>query len=200
MKDRSSQEEAIKHYESLLQDLKPCYFPVTQEDLADTLDEVSHETTVELDLDISEVDRFCTEHMVTTHGVIQTAWAIVLSYYAGVEDVSFGYFSTDYDMSSASDKLESPLICRTYVTAEGPLRQIMDDMMTTFDSAKTYGKCSVKNAQDFLRLEGVPLFNSGLQMHGRSYPAGKLIKLAEQAIQDGESIAVRTRLPYLLAW
>lgn len=164
IEDKSSHQVANMHWKSLLHDFKPCYFPGLL-DGSPASKELFHETTIELDVNNQLVENFCYQQQVTSQILFQTAWAIVINRYAGVEDVSFGTFSDD---GTSSD---STFICRTHVTAENSLRQTMMDTQRDFDKILAHQECSLAEIQQDLGLEDQPLFNSSLQLRrkGRKY-------------------------------
>ncbi|KAI0134027.1 hypothetical protein BJ170DRAFT_690343 [Xylariales sp. AK1849] len=114
--DTASRDSAAKYWGAFLQGFKPCDFPTQVEELPPLQAELQ-ETTVELAINSHAVQELCSQHHVTLASLFQTAWAIVIGCYAGVEDVSFGYSCDDGTPSTIGD-LDHVYICRTPVTAE----------------------------------------------------------------------------------
>jgi len=88
VQDEVSPDRAIKHWKTYLDGFKPSYFPALLDGLPDLRDNFQ-ETTVKLDVDDGALLEFCSRHQLTPRSVFQTAWAIVIGYYAGVEDICF---------------------------------------------------------------------------------------------------------------
>jgi hypothetical protein len=193
MKDTSSHKLAIKYWETFLHGFKPCHFPTLLDGLP-TLQDNFQETTVKLDVNSLAIQEFCSQQQVTLCSLFQTAWAIVIGCYAGVEDVSFGY-STDDEMSSADGKSENILICRTQITAKHLLSQTMVDMMRNFDDALAHRNCSIAEIQKFLGLEGQPLCNSGLRIQRLSGLGVDGSPTFSQGMQNRDLMEVRILSP-----
>ncbi|RDW81829.1 hypothetical protein BP6252_02941 [Coleophoma cylindrospora] len=195
IQDTSLLESAIKCTPSFLKDFRPCYFPGLPDKLLTNKDGF-HETIFKLDVNYQALQEFCSQHQVSPRSLFQTAWAIVISNYAGVEDVSFGYF-TDNDISSLPNKSDNVLICRTHITAECPLDQTMADMQKNFDDALAHSNCSISDIQKLLGLEGISLFNSGLQIQREEMQIQDLKEydiLARVLIKDDASLSVSIRI------
>jgi hypothetical protein len=162
MIDASSQKMAIEYWETLLQNFKPCHFPALL-DGPPTPQDNFLETTVECEINPLALRDFCSQRYVTLGSLFRTAWAIVISYYAGVEDVSFAY-SSDNGTSSMDGKLDSIFICRTQITAENLLLQTIVKMTRNLDDALAHGDCSIAEIQKLLGIEKQLPFNSKLHI------------------------------------
>lgn len=124
-------------------------------------------TPIKLDVSNSTVQEFCSEHHITAASLFQTAWAIVIGCYAGVEDVSFGY-SADDETSRPNGATEGSLICRAQVTAGHRLLDTMIDMMKSFDRSLSHRGLPSAEILKAFGLEGQPLFRSGLLIQHHS--------------------------------
>lgn len=156
---------AMNYWQSFLHDLRPCHFPSPLEEPRPDDEPASfQETAVALPLSDQDVQEFCSQRQLTPRSVFQAAWAILINRYAGVEDVCFGYDTGDEKISSAMPDCDQILICRANITAENVLTETIWSMMRHFNDAKSYGKCSIGEAQKLLGLQNKPLFNSGLRI------------------------------------
>jgi amino acid adenylation domain-containing protein len=216
MKDKhrrtSLHERTSKYWKAFLHDFKPCYFPSFPEDdgprtfKTTTLQDGGfQDAIVKLDnVNHSAVRDFCSQHQVTLGSLFQTAWAVVVACYAGVEDISFGYFEGDDDAAAAAADDDDFFICRTQITAKRILGQIMVDMMGHQDNARArHRDCPIGIAemQELVGLGGHPLFDSALQIKRRlSEQSGIMAQndggfdiLAQASINDDGSVAVAIR-------
>jgi hypothetical protein len=189
VQDEVSPDRAIKHWKTYLDGFKPCYFPALLDGLPDLRDNFQ-ETTVKLDVDDGALLEFCSRHQLTPRSVFQTAWAIVIGYYAGVGDIFFAYSTKSGEPSDL--KADNLLICRAQIIAENLLVDTMADMMRDFDEASMHRKCSMTEIQKLLGLEGQPLFNSGLQIQ---HPSASEVG---QGTQNRDMVKVSTQLSICL--
>lgn len=114
-----SQKMALEYWETFLQNFKPCHFPTLHDELP-ALSDNFQETTVDCETNTLIFQDFCSRQHVTLRSLFRTAWAVIISYYAGVEEVSFGY-SSDEGASPTDGELERIFICRTQITTESVL-------------------------------------------------------------------------------
>ncbi|KAF3481900.1 uncharacterized protein GIQ15_04659 [Arthroderma uncinatum] len=196
IENTSSHELASKHWQSFLHGFRPCHFPGLSDGPPATKDDFQ-ETTIDLDVNNQGIQEFCHRHHVTSGSLLQTAWAIVINCYAGVEDVSFGYYSTEDGFSSSPEISNTTIICRTHITAESPLGQTMVEMKRNSDNAWAHrGYYSISDIQKLIGLEDQPLFNAALnvQREGKQLKGVKKYDiLARVLINDGASISVSLR-------
>ncbi|EER26815.1 peptide synthetase, putative [Coccidioides posadasii C735 delta SOWgp] len=195
----SLRERTSKYWSTFLHDFKPCYFPSLLEGDGPSTSTTTtlqrgdfQEATVKLDnIYHSTLQEFCSEHQVTLGSFFQTAWAVVVACYAGVEDISFGYLEGDNS---------DVVICRTDITAEQMLHQIMIDMMEHLENARTR-PIGITEVQNLVGLEGQLLSDSALQIQRRgseqsgsmSQADGNFDIQAHALINDDDSVAVAIR-------
>ena len=148
-------------WKTYLDGFNPCYFPALLDGLPDLLHDF-HETAASLDVDNGTVLDFCSRHGLEPRCVFQTAWAIVVSCYSGLEDISFAFLALDGD--SPSVQHDTALICRTHVTPEHFILDIMIDMMRKFNEICAHRNHTITKIQNLLGLDGQLIFNSGLQI------------------------------------
>ncbi|KMU72200.1 hypothetical protein CISG_00509 [Coccidioides immitis RMSCC 3703] len=192
-------ERTSKYWRTFLHDFKPCYFPSLLEGDGPSTSTTTtlqrgdfQDATVKLDnIYHSALQEFCSEHQVTLGSFFQTAWAVVVACYAGVEDISFGYLEGDNS---------DVVICRTDITAEQMLHQIMTDMMEHLENARTR-PIGITEVQNLVGLEGQLLSDSALQIQRRgseqsgsmSQADGNFDIRAHALINDDDSVAVAIR-------
>lgn len=204
----SLHERTSKYWKAFLHDFKPCYFPSFPEDdgpgtytTTTPQDGDFHNAIVKLDnVNPSAVRDFCSLHQVTLGSLFQTAWAVAVACYASVEDISFGYF----EGGNGADDDDNVFICRTQITAERILGQIMVDMMGHLENARArHRECpiGVAEMQGIAGLEGHPLFDSALQIKRCDSKQSRIVArndgtfdiLAQTLINDDSSVAVAIR-------
>ena len=161
MGDTSLHGVSAGYWTAFLQGCKPCSFPGPPRSTTTSLQDSFAETIIDLEGTHVAIQEFCTRHQVSDDSIFQTAWAIVISGYAGVEDVSFGYFSA---MSCMDEKHRSAVISRAQITPNTLLRQQLVDMTKNLDNALAHRDCSMTDVQKLLGCEGQPFFNLALQV------------------------------------
>ena len=157
--DQVAKELFLKPAQPYLEGFEPCHFPILLDGAPDHEGNYQ-ETTIKLDVNDSNLDDFCSQHRLTPCSVLQTAWAVVVSCYAGVGDISFAYSANVGDLPDLG--LDDWLICRAKIAADKCLIETMADIMRDFGAAWMDRKYSISEIQKLLDLEGQPLFNSGL--------------------------------------
>ncbi|KAK4155043.1 hypothetical protein C8A00DRAFT_42276 [Chaetomidium leptoderma] len=152
-----------KYWETFLQDVKPCRFPALGSDDDDGDDDDDdndrrqfREATALIDGDVTgtAIREFCAQNQVALGAVFQTAWAVVVSQYAGVEDVSFGYAADGEDV----------VVCRAQVGPHRPLAQVMTDLTRHLDYVVTHQNDGDANSVADTRQPPEPLFDSVVQV------------------------------------
>ena len=207
-------ERTRKYWKAFLHDFKPCYFPSLLEDdeprtfESTTLQDGNdfHDAISKLDnVGHSAIRDFCSKYQVTLGVLFQAAWAIVLACYAGVEDVSFGY-SDEEEKKEEGIAGDNVFICRTRITAERVLSQIMADLAADLDSAKAHHRdypVGMAEMQKIAGLQGYALFDSVLQIKKCSSKLAEIMAtqkdedvdiLAQASIDDGSvEVAIRAK-------
>lgn len=175
LQNTMSHTSAMNYWQSFLHDIRPCHFPSPLEEPRPDDEPVRfQETVVVLPLGDQAVQEFCSESQLTPSSVFQTAWAVLINRYAGVEDVCFGYDAGDEEISSAIPDCDQILICRANITPENPLEKTIRSMLRHFNDAKAYSRCSIGEAQKLLGLQNKPLFNSSLHVQWQGQHKRKL--------------------------
>ena len=181
VQDNSSHDLAIQHWKTYLDGFKPCHFPALCEGMPNIRDDFQ-ETTIKLDMENRVLLDACSRFKLTPYSIFQTAWAIVIGCYAGVEDVCFVHSTNNVCPSEL--KIENSFICRTQITAKTPLLETMVNMKKDFNKASTHRRWSTAEIRDLLGLKGQTLFNSGLQIERSS-----VIELGQET-QEAEMVEV----------
>jgi hypothetical protein len=188
--DTVSDKPALKHGKSYLHGFKPCQFPPLLQVVSNAQESI-HEAIVELTVSKPVVDEFCSRHKIAIGSLSQTAWAIVTSCYGGIEDVLFGYYTTD----GRSPRTRNPAdttICRMQITPKRLLCETMIDLTRDFDFASSNRHCDTSETQQDLHLEGHQLYNSGIQIERASGMKNQLTLLqGDRPIDLGEVIPQR---------
>ena len=169
-------------WKTYLDGLKQCHFPALLDELPDLRSDF-HEADANLNVENGTLLGFCSRYDLTTRSVLQTAWAIVISCYAGLEDVSFAYL--DHDGAFPDLQRDTALICRAQIAADHTILDIMMDTMRKFNEVSAHQNYSMTRLQNLLGLEGQLPFNSGLQI--QFLPASE----TGQATQNRDLLKVR---------
>lgn len=180
---------AFEYWKTFLQGLKPCQFPSLLDGNPSLHQGYQETIPVKLDVSNPAVQEFCSQHHITAASLFQTAWAIVVSCYAGIEDVSFGYSAEDRT-SSAEGESEGLFICRAQITADHRLFDTMINMMRSFDRGLLHRGCPIAEMQKALGLEGQPLFHSGLRIQRYSELDKNVVLNHSQEAENGALMEV----------
>ena len=110
---------------------------------------------------------FCSDNSVTMTNVFHAAWAITLSYYAGSDDVCFGYLTSGRDAPAEGiDTMVGPLIntltCRVKLSKSQTLKKILEDIQQDYVDSFEHRLVPLGLVQNALQLHGSALFNSVL--------------------------------------
>jgi non-ribosomal peptide synthase protein (TIGR01720 family) len=113
---------------------------------------------------------FCSDNSVTMTNVFHAAWAVTLSYYAGSEDVCFGYLMSGRDAATEGiDNMVGPLIntltCRVKLSKSQTLKNILEDIQQDYVDSFEHRMVPLGLVQNALELHGSALFNSVLSYH-----------------------------------
>ena len=200
-------EDVSNYWKAFFNDFKPCDFPSLLDDdkprasiTTKSQDFAFQDVTLELEnVDYPAIQDFCSKHQVTISSLFQTAWAVVVASYAGVEDVSFGYFE---DSDAAKENVV--LICRSQIIAGRTLSQIMADMMGHLNDLPACYQGNPIKISDIQKLVGLneqPSFNSALRIKQNlseqsgvsEQTEGRFDILAQVSINNSGSVAVTIR-------
>jgi amino acid adenylation domain-containing protein/non-ribosomal peptide synthase protein (TIGR01720 family) len=160
----SQQETApsVTYWKDYLADLEPCRFPDLdgQHELEKGLE------TVRLELNNTQrLREFCEEKGMTLSNLFQTAWAMVLRAYVGMDNVCFGYLASGRDVpvdriDDAVGAFATMLICRANLAANRPVDGVLETMQNDFLQGFAHQHCSLAEVYHALKLPNGSLFNT----------------------------------------
>ncbi|KAF4966173.1 hypothetical protein FSARC_6132 [Fusarium sarcochroum] len=163
----------VNYWKEYLAGVEPCCLPL----LADGAvpDAAEPKVLRALDQDIThaaDLQAFCTDRGITLSNVLQTAWALVLQAYTGLDDVCFGYLAAERDIpvsdiDEAIGVFISMLVCRVRLNPSTSLEDILENVQEDLTAAMNHKSVSLA---DFQRVLGnnEPLFNTAYSFQRRS--------------------------------
>lgn len=157
-------EEKLKYWTRYLADIEPCHFPsmpATKPSMQD------HTAIRKLNQDESDrIRQFCTHAGITLATLLQAAWSLVLSRYAGTDDVCFGYLASGRDapvpgMKDAVGAFINMLICRVRLSCQTTALQFVQEVQKQSVEHLKYQHCTLAEIHHALDIpHGQPLFNT----------------------------------------
>lgn len=159
-----SREEKLIYWTRYLADIEPCHFPSMPASKPSMQDH-----TAIRKLNQGESDRirqFCTEAGITLATLFQAAWSLVLSRYAGTDDVCFGYLASGRDarvtgMKDAVGAFINMLICRVRPSGQTTALQFVQKVQNQSVEHLKYQHCTLAEIHHALDIpHGQPLFNT----------------------------------------
>ncbi|OQE37713.1 hypothetical protein PENCOP_c009G04857 [Penicillium coprophilum] len=153
LRQASLSESNIAFWKQYLADLEPCVFPALSHEAID-----SGRSTRTLNKQTANIHAFSRISGIPMEPIFQFAWAVVLRWYTGSDDVCFGYSALD-----AETKLEAEGVatCRFLVQNDQKLYDTLQQAKKDYDN-------SVVNAAPFdavkhhLGLDDMTLFNTSM--------------------------------------
>ncbi|KAL9614736.1 MAG: hypothetical protein Q9167_000805 [Letrouitia subvulpina] len=152
------------YWKSYLADAEPTIFPALDDALC-TQRELRSKR-LQLD-DLTDVQHFCNLHGLTLANVFHTAWALTLSSYTSLNDVSYGYLNSARDRSIEDiddivGYLVNMLVCRVVLAPETPLIETMQQVQTDLSDGQAHCQTALSEVLHALKLSGSSLFNTSL--------------------------------------
>ncbi|EER42105.1 d-lysergyl-peptide-synthetase [Histoplasma capsulatum H143] len=151
----------MDYWKTQMVDMQPCIFPRHQSD------EFQRElrTMKRAATDKALLGRFCLENGVTMSNVFQTAWAMVLRKYTGLDDVCFGTVVSGRDVPipeihNVVGSFFNVLVCRLRFTAQGSCRDVLVRNQAEHGTRLRNGNCSLIDVLQLSKYFGKPLFNT----------------------------------------
>lgn len=157
----------VQFWKNYLREAEPTKFPP----LKDCNRKLQRQLrSIRLDSDSVSPQRvrdFCSANSVTMANVFHAAWAVTLSYYAGSEDVCFGYLMSGRNAATEGiDNVVGPLIntltCRVKLSKSQTLKNILEDIQQDYVDCFEHRMVPLGLVQNALELHGSALFNSVL--------------------------------------
>ncbi|EXJ85586.1 hypothetical protein A1O1_05951 [Capronia coronata CBS 617.96] len=169
--------DSLQYWKDYLQDVVPCQFPILNDDKPEPHE--LHEVSAQFHAG-TELQEFCRKHNFTASSVIQTAWAIVLKCYTGLDDVSFGYLSAGrdapvIDIEDAVGAYINMLICRLKLPTSSKVIQLVESVQDSFLKGMPHQHCSLAEIQHEVQIRE-PLFSTIMSLQSA---VGEVIQAAE---------------------
>jgi hypothetical protein len=163
---RQPQEEAGHYWASQLDGVKPCYLPSMAVDGRQSF----RDGTVQLPgLNTRAIFAYCQMMEVTPATVLQTAWAMVLSYYTGSITSCFGIFCSGRDLPVNNvSEIFGPLItmlpCRVHLLEKLTVAEALRSVQNNFISSLPFQIFPLSSTKKVLGIESSELFNTALNL------------------------------------
>ena len=159
---KRSKLKTAQYWADYLEDAKPCLFPNLNGD--PTRKNAFRDLKVPL-AGSSKIRDFCSKYEVTLAHVIQTAWALALRSYVGLDDVCFGYIASGRDLPLRDiDGIVGPLInmmiCRLQLEDGMTLVSLVQAVRDGNVSQLPHQHCSLADVYHDLNLSSKQLFNT----------------------------------------
>jgi amino acid adenylation domain-containing protein/non-ribosomal peptide synthase protein (TIGR01720 family) len=155
---------AMDFWEDRLAEASPCHFPVSDGGGEKTMRTVD----VHLDWIPALLRDFVSRTGVTLPNLVQTAWALVLHCYTGLDNISFGYLvgGRNLDVKDV-DRIVGPLInmlvCNIDVAGSTNVIDLLHLARDQYAESLDYQHVSLGSVQHALGLSaGTPLFNTAM--------------------------------------
>jgi non-ribosomal peptide synthase protein (TIGR01720 family) len=171
--DGQPQEDGVKYWSDQLAGAEPCHFPDLSSSTAyhtnsEDNSESNHTqgTTIPvLGLNTTEIREFCKTQEITSAIVVQLAWAIVLRWYTGSLDPSFGILCSGRDLPiDGVDRIFGPLIgmltCQVGLDDATSISEVLQGLQATYVESLPYQTVSLAAVHNALKLGSEALFNS----------------------------------------
>ncbi|KAF5023771.1 hypothetical protein F66182_4164 [Fusarium sp. NRRL 66182] len=161
----------VDYWKEYLAGVEPCYLPR----LNDGTGAAESRVLRALNQDISHaanLQAFCTERGTTLSNVFQTAWALVLQAYTGLDDVCYGYLVAERDIpvpgiDEAIGVFISILVCRVSLHPSTSVRDILETVQEDLMAAMNHKSVSLADLQRVMG-SNEPLFNTAYSFQRRS--------------------------------
>ncbi|RCI07694.1 hypothetical protein L249_5676 [Ophiocordyceps polyrhachis-furcata BCC 54312] len=162
----TSRSQIVSTWTSLLDNVKPCEFPLSPVVPDDSIQETFTELSCNASLHIS-INEFCKKTEVMPSALIQVAWAMVLSHMTGMRDVCFGYLVSGRDapvdgVENLVGPLANLLISRVNLGASA--RQVLETTSEGLKQHLSIQHVSLAEIQHHLGLSGRRMFNTSLSI------------------------------------
>lgn len=159
-------ETHLSYWKKRLEGAQPCLFPGSP---SASLGHASSTqvTTLVPGIRSSLLVAFCRKLNITMFSLVQTAWALVLRTYTGMDDVSFGYVTAGRDLpithvNEIMGPLINTLICRTRVSDAKTMSGVLKDMQKHFLESLDHQTTSLGSIYEALETNTRQLFNTAV--------------------------------------
>lgn len=123
---------------------------------------------------LSSVTGFCKERGITRSVFIHVAWALMLSYYTGSDDLCFGYMASGRDAPvSDIDRICGPManLMVSRLNLKTTLESLMSSATAMLKTQRSYQQVSMAKVQHDLGVKGGRLFNTMVNLLRVNPPA-----------------------------
>lgn len=177
------EEESYRYWSEYLQGTEPCHFPTLTEGRNDT--HRSGKARVPA-IDAEAMHAFCQLWDITPSTVIQTAWALVLKSYTGIDTVCFGSLSSGRDLPIDDvENIYGPLItmitCKLHLNAGFKVLESLKTLQNDYLNSLAYRDFPLRRIHKMLHLKTDALFNSAVSIQ----------RVSQKYVADGSSISFR---------
>ncbi|KAF1937772.1 acetyl-CoA synthetase-like protein [Clathrospora elynae] len=186
-RQQQSQEEASRYWADHLAGIEPCHFP----SMAVAGHQQHRDETIQVPgLSATAIHAFCKTWEITPATVIQTAWALVLSRYAGSTDPCFGTLSSGRDapiddIEDIFGPLVTMLTCRVRLNEQLTVLEALRSVQSDFTNALTHQTFSLASVHNMLRLGTSVLFNTALTIQRVNVANPGIVPEISFSVQDG---------------
>ncbi|KAM3417875.1 hypothetical protein BST61_g6095 [Cercospora zeina] len=201
---RARKAESREYWKTYLAAVKPCRLPeFTSPDHSARCSTSGHVDTIFHHADL--VQEFCKESGVTLATFIQLAWAIVLRWLTGTDNITFGYAYSGRDAFDGAEETVGPLIsmliARLDVRRELVISDLLQQVKSDLANGMAHSACSLASIQDSLGLGSEALFNTALSIqhdvsHDIGAKEGSSIHITPIAVKDPTEYAVVLQVRY----
>ncbi|KAJ5576610.1 hypothetical protein N7535_003536 [Penicillium sp. DV-2018c] len=161
----SLSQDTITFWKEYLADVEPCIFPALSHDAGEP-----NRATQTLNKQAINIHAFSRISGLPVEVLFQFAWAVVLRWYTGSDDVSFGYSASAPDAKILDD--EELSACRFLVQNENKLLDTLQKANLDLQSS-TANLAALDAIKHQLRLDDITLFNTSLHYRtASSLPKG----------------------------
>lgn len=164
---------ALDYWEDRLSQASPCHFPVAS--VSDGTVKEMRELEVDLQFIRPLLRNFISRTGVTLPNLVQTAWALVLQNYSGLDNVSFGYLVSGRNVDVKDvDRIIGPLInmlvCHVDASASTNVIDLLHATRDQYAESLDHQHVSLGRVQHNIGLSAAtPLFNTAMSsLHNSS--------------------------------
>ncbi|KAJ4297840.1 hypothetical protein N0V90_005736 [Kalmusia sp. IMI 367209] len=179
--------DALDYWEDRLSSASPCHFPVVS--AADDSSKEMREIEVDLLFIRPLLRNFISRTGVTLPNLVQTAWALVLQTYSGLDHVSFGYLVSGRNVDVKDvDRIVGPLInmlvCNIDITSSTNVVDLLHSVRDQYAESLDHQHVSLGRVQHTIGLSAAtPLFNTAMSSLHTSSTISKFQSRNAQAKQ-----------------
>ena len=173
----SLSEVSVAFWKEYLADVEPCVFPALSQKAGESTREIRT-----LNKQTANIHAFSRMAGLPVEILFQFAWALVLRWYTGSDDVCFGYSA----LSSDENKMDVPGIaaCRFLVQNEDKLQETLQKAKTNSDDS-VLNMAALDAVKHQLGLDNITLFNTSLTYRAASFlPKGSTFEPSTSNVYD----------------